>query len=325
MGAPQDKSTAILIAAFNAEATLDRAVRSALAQPEVAEICIVDDCSSDATADVARGWAERTTQVTYHAMAANAGPAAARNQAIAETTSPWIAILDADDYLLDGRLAALHTQTQEADFVADALIRVEENTIPAHVSAPFSPRPLGLAEFVAGNLGALKGPLDLGFLKPVFRRAFVEQHDLRYREDMRLGEDYEFYARALALGARFLVGGPAGYVSVERPGSLSKDHSELDLERLRDCDLSLGAIRPTTPAERRALRRHWHSVDCRLQWRRLISAVKANDTAAALSTFRSPQTTLFLGARLAEQAWLRGTAALMGRDAGEEGSASVRG
>jgi succinoglycan biosynthesis protein ExoU len=142
---------------------------------------------------------------------------------------------------------------------------------------------------------------------------------------MRLGEDYEFYARALALGARFLVGGAAGYVSVERPGSLSKDHGELDLQRLRDCDLSLGKIRPMTPAERRALRRHWTSVDCRLQWRRLISAVKANDAAAALSTFRSPQTTLFLSARLAEQAWLRGTAALLGRDTRQEGSANARG
>ena len=38
---------AVVIAAYNAEATLDRAVASALAQPETAEICIVDDCSTD--------------------------------------------------------------------------------------------------------------------------------------------------------------------------------------------------------------------------------------------------------------------------------------
>jgi succinoglycan biosynthesis protein ExoU len=171
-----------------------------------------------------------------------------------------------------------------------------------------SPRPLNFADFVLGNLGARTGPLDLGYLKPLFRRAFITQHGLRYREDMRLGEDYELYARVLALGARFLTCAPAGYISVERPGSLSKEHSETDLLRLRDCDDGLASIRLLTPGEQRALRRHWNSVDCRLQWRRLISAVKGRDVGAAISTFRSPQTAAFLAARLGEQAWLRGTA-----------------
>jgi succinoglycan biosynthesis protein ExoU len=308
MGAEQQ--TAIVIAAFNAEATLDRALRSALEQPETAEVCVVDDGSSDGTAALARAWANRDPRVLFRAMPANAGPAAARNLAIAETRAPWIAVLDADDYLLEGRMSLLHRRAAEADFVADALLRVTEGQAPGSAADRFEPRPLGFAEFVSGNLGAARGPLDLGFLKPMFRRAFIDAHGLRYNEDMRLGEDYEFYARALALGARFLVGGAAGYVSVERASSLSKDHSETDLRRLRDCDGPLGRLRPLSPTELRALRRHWNSVDCRLQWRRLISAVKARDPAAALSTFHSPQTAAFLTARLAEQAWLRGAAAL---------------
>lgn len=310
MGAATDTRTAIVIAAYNAETTLDRAVASALAQPEATEICIVDDGSGDATAARARAWAERDARVLFRALPANAGPAAARNLAIEETAAPWIAILDADDYLLEGRLCVLHAHAADADFVADALMRTADGQAPARPAVPFEPGPLSFEGFVLGNLGAARGPLDLGFLKPMFRRAFVAEHGLRYQEDMRLGEDYEFYARALALGARFLVGGPAGYVSVERAGSLSKDHGEADLRRLRDCDGPIGRLRPFSAAERRALRRHWNSVDCRLQWRRLISAVKARDLAGALSTFRSPETALFLAARLAEQAWLRGTAAL---------------
>jgi succinoglycan biosynthesis protein ExoU len=124
---------------------------------------------------------------------------------------------------------------------------------------------------------------------------------------MRLGEDYELYARALALGARFFVCGSAGYVSVERPGSLSKDHDETDLQRLRDCDDDIAAIRPLSAAEQAALRRHWQSVDRRLQWRRLISAVKRRDPGMALSTFGSIDVALYLIGKLAEQAWLRGT------------------
>lgn len=299
--------TAVIIAAYNAEATLDRAVASALAQPETAEVCVVDDGSSDDTHAKTLDLAKRDPRVKALTQR-NAGPSGARNHAIAQTKAPWITILDADDYMLEGRLTALHAAIGDGDFIADALLRVGPGAEPKLTRSRLSPTPLDFLSFVQGNLGRLGGPLDLGFLKPMFRRAFFETHQLRYREDMRLGEDYELYARALLLGARFWVSAPAGYISVEREGSLSKAHSERDLQLLRDCDDGLAAVRALAPEERRALKQHWNSVDCRLQWRRLITAVKTHDMGAAVSTFRSPEAAAFLATRLGEQAWLRGTA-----------------
>jgi succinoglycan biosynthesis protein ExoU len=304
------RKTAVLIAAYNAGQTLSRAVKSALAQPETAEVCIVDDGSRDDTRAEAQALAASDPRVIVLTQA-NAGPGAARNAAVAATRAPWLVILDADDYWLPGRLASLFSFAGEADFVCDALIRVPENA-----DAPF-PAPIAAAAtqltfeaFLLGNLGALKGPLDLGFLKPLIRRSFLDAHGLRYRPELRLGEDYEMYARALALGARFVLTPPAGYVSVERSGSLSRDHGEEDLRRLRDCDAELALIRPLRPSERRALARHTTSVDCRLQWVRLIGAVKAKHVSKALSAFRSPPVALYLAARLAEQAWLRGAGSI---------------
>lgn len=303
-----DAATAIIIAAYNASETLDRAIASALAQPETAEVCVVDDGSTDATLTLAQGWARRDGRVMALSQA-NAGPAAARNTAIAATKAPWIAILDADDFLLPGRLAALHAHAGNADFVADALTRTPEGAPAPERANGFGPgAALTFEHFVLGNLGALKGPLDLGFLKPLMRRSFIAQHGMVYRTELRLGEDYEFYARALALRARFVIGDEAGYVSVERPGSLSKEHSPEDLHRLRDCDQSLAALDNLSQAEQRALRRHWGSVDCRLQWRLLIDAVKRRDAGAALATFHTPQAALYLAARLGEQVWVRGRA-----------------
>lgn len=298
-------NTAIIIAAYNAESTLPRAVRSSLAEPEIAEICIVDDASTDRTLAVAKSLANEDPRVSVIALDRNSGPSAARNAAIAATSSPWIAILDADDYVLPGRFAALHGRAANADFLGDALIRTPMGVAPNWTPSVLQPEPLTFTEFMLGNLGDTRGPLDLGFLKPLMRRSFLDAHGLRYRADMRLGEDYELYARALALGARFSVCGAAGYVSVERPGSLSKDHSEGDLKKLRDCDDAIAHVRPLNPDESRALRRHWASVDRRLQWRRLISAVKARDAGMAVSTFRSPDAAFYLLGKLAEQAWLR--------------------
>jgi succinoglycan biosynthesis protein ExoU len=301
---------AVVIAAYNAELTLERALGSALAQAETGEVCVVDDASSDATAALAERWRRRDARVSLIRQERNQGPGAARNAAIAATRSPWIAILDADDYLQPGRFGALMQEADGADFVADALTRVFEGQDPAADAASFASQSLSFEAFVLGNLGEQTGRLDLGFLKPVFRRAFLDARGLLYRPDMRLGEDFEFYARALLLGARFLVGGPTGYVSVEREGSLSKLHSEADLELLRDCDSALRAVRALSASEDRALRRRWTSVDCRLQWRRLITAVKTRDLAAAFGAFHTPDAAFYLATRLGEQAWLRGAAAL---------------
>ena len=307
-------SVAVIIAAYNAAETLDQALASALAEPEVAEVCVVDDRSSDATATTAEAWAARDTRVRVIRQPVNAGPSAARNVAIAATTANWIAILDADDFFLPGRLARMLAHGGDADFVADTLIRSTSRTPPPlPAAATAEPRALSFCAFIRGNSSKPDDGLDLGFLKPIFRRAFVNQHGLRYVETMRLGEDYEFYARALALGARFLVCGPAGYISVEREGSLSKDHSAEDLRLLRDCDDGLRRIRPLSRDEDDALRRHWGIVDCRLQWRQLISAVKARNVRAALATFHSMRAAVYLSIRLAEQVWERGAAAALRR------------
>ena len=68
----------VVIAAYNAEATLDRAIASAIAQKDVrVEIIVVDDQSRDATLDVARAYPGDIVRVV--ALARNRGPGGARN------------------------------------------------------------------------------------------------------------------------------------------------------------------------------------------------------------------------------------------------------
>ena len=56
-GAAMQPDVSFVIAAFNAEASIARAVQSALDQRNVAvEVVVVDDCSSDRTVEVARGF-----------------------------------------------------------------------------------------------------------------------------------------------------------------------------------------------------------------------------------------------------------------------------
>ncbi|MCH7808471.1 MAG: glycosyltransferase family 2 protein, partial [Planctomycetes bacterium] len=84
----------VVIPAYQAASLLRRTVGDVLNQTLApSEIIVVDDGSTDATAEVARSFGERV----HYVYQENAGVAAARNRGIAAASAEWIAFLDADD------------------------------------------------------------------------------------------------------------------------------------------------------------------------------------------------------------------------------------
>ncbi|WP_315807160.1 MULTISPECIES: glycosyltransferase family 2 protein [unclassified Bradyrhizobium] len=304
-------SVDVIIAVWNNAGTIARAVRSALAAPEVNRVIVVDDRSTDDTAAVVAALIDEFgARLHLERMERNGGPAAARNRALALSDAPWVTILDGDDYFAPDRLRGLLSVSDGADLVADDLLQVREGAETANGSPLLGldqTVTLDLATFVAGNIsqaGRLRK--EYGFLKPMLRRAFLVQHGLRYDEELRLGEDFALYARALAAGAVFRVIPSATYVSVVRAGSLSGNHTKRDLERLRDSDKSLLRLTTLTADERRLIRQHYESIDARVQWLNVIDAVKARDVGAFLAPFLIRWSTCsFLVSRLLEQVVLR--------------------
>ena len=87
----------VIVPAFNAEATLSATLNSVAAQSHRdLEIVIVDDGSTDGTADIARRFCNDQPRARL-ITADHEGVAAARNRGIAESVGRWIAPLDADD------------------------------------------------------------------------------------------------------------------------------------------------------------------------------------------------------------------------------------
>lgn len=61
------------------------------------ELIVMDDCSTDDTAQIVQEFCVHDPRVHYYQMEQNGGPAAARNQAIAHASGTYIAFLDSDD------------------------------------------------------------------------------------------------------------------------------------------------------------------------------------------------------------------------------------
>ena len=85
----------VVIPAFNAAGTIDRAIDSVLSQTMSAtEIIVVNDGSHDDTSKVVRGYGDRVILIEQ----TNAKTAAARNRGMDAASGDFIAFLDADDY-----------------------------------------------------------------------------------------------------------------------------------------------------------------------------------------------------------------------------------
>jgi len=107
----------VIIPAFNAAATLARAIESVRAQSWPAhEIIVVDDGSTDATADVARQFGDAVRLIRQP----NRGVSVARNAGAAAATGDWLAFLDADDWYAPDRIK-LHAEWTAEDATLDCL------------------------------------------------------------------------------------------------------------------------------------------------------------------------------------------------------------
>jgi succinoglycan biosynthesis protein ExoU len=284
------RDVTVVIAAWRASGTIGRAVASALAQPEAAEVVVVDDASGDddATLAAARAADDGTGRLIVLALEKNSGPSAARNAAIAASKAPWITILDSDDYFEPGRLKGLMAQADKGyDLIADDLMQVKEGA-PRETAEPLW--------FIDGDAATIDvdftyfikacvprsaaRPREIGFIKPMIRRFFLDAHAIRYDESMRLGEDFDLYARALAAGGRMRLIPWTGYISVMRTRSLSTHHSRHDLAQLDAANTRL--LENTANAEHaRLLHHHRFYIRRRIAWIDFMAGVKSGNVFRA--------------------------------------------
>lgn len=286
----------VIIPCYNAEDTVGQAVRSVLGQTIPVRVIAVDDCSSDGSVALLEALAANEPRLTVIRQAKNAGPSAARNAALRNVETPWVAGLDADDYILPDRLRRMvdHAVSADLDFVADDVVRVQPGQAPEDGLRVWRDEAIGavamgLARFVRENLARYAGQRrEIGYLKPLMRTEFLRRNDLFYREDMRLAEDYEFYVRSLTLGARWEIIDPCGYIAVSMPESLSKAYPTQAIEKLVRADEAFLALPGLSRDERRALREHLHHTRTDFAWRTLIDGGRERDIRLVLRALVQP-------------------------------------
>lgn len=277
----------VIIPAYNVEAYIERAIQSVLDQQNATvEVIVVNDASTDGTA--AAITRIRDARVGTITLPANLGPGGARNAGIAAATLPWISVLDGDDAFLPDRLARclMRAKIIDADVVVDNLQVIREADkaeYPMFDPLPFSRLgTLTLAKFISGNRSFLGGAPTFGYLKPIFSAAFLRRHALVYDTELRIGEDYLLMCEVLAKGALCAVEPTAGYNYTVRATSISHRLTPADVERIAAGDRKWLAHNKLDFAAAKAQKQRQHGIREALAFTRLVEAIKARNTKAAL-------------------------------------------
>jgi succinoglycan biosynthesis protein ExoO len=278
-----------LIAVKNVAAYLPAALQCALDQRNIAlEAVVVDDGSSDGSQDIAQRFASRDDRVRL-VRNEGAGISAARNTGLAHARGDWIAILDADDLIHPDRSARLLKLAGGGyEIVADNLLLfVEERPDlppkPLIAHARWStPRAIAIGAYLRSTFGNSETP-PLGVLKPMLRRDFIEANRLRYDLRLRIGEDQDFCARALAAGARFGYLPQSLYCYRKHAASLSYRMRETDIAAMIEAETEFGAT--LAPDLRSLSHKRLHGLARELHVARLVAALKRRDVAGAASAW----------------------------------------
>jgi succinoglycan biosynthesis protein ExoO len=284
----------VVTANYNGARYLPEAVRSVLAQTMGdLELIVVDDRSTDDSLRVIEQTAAGDPRVRVLVQPQNGGPGAARNRALAEARGDWIAVFDSDDLMTPDRLERLlaRAAADGADIVADNLEIFQDGSTAA--GKPFlsgkpwaEPRWIPLADYIASARMYSKRP-GLGYLKPLFRAEALKT--TRYREELRIGEDYDLVVRLLTEGRTLRLEPAALYRYRKHGASISHVMRREHLVRMIAADASLEGVMMGQPKDvRRAFAERRRSLHAALAYDHVVERLKARDVvgglAAGLST-----------------------------------------
>jgi glycosyltransferase involved in cell wall biosynthesis len=184
----------VLMTVFNAGRFFEPSIRSILNQTfRNFEFLIVDDASTDGSAEVAEAWAQRDARIRVIRNAKNKGQTACLNQGLLLARGRWIARQDADDLAHATRFAKQHRfLTVHPDIVllgSNGRIIDEHDRLVGLLDAPLSQEGIKWAS---------------PFLNPfmhtsvIFRSDIIRDQFKGYSEDYRIAQDYELWTRVVA-------------------------------------------------------------------------------------------------------------------------------
>ena len=245
----------VIIPVYNACSTIARAVGSILMQEfDPVEVIIVDDGSTDGSGAICDDLASQDQRIkVIHKE--NGGVSSARNAGLAVAAGEYVMFLDSDDAVRYGSLTVMYRRGWDmilGGFAKLADLSVVQSFCPA-CEAEYNDEN-ELASFLDRTIARKHSYLLNSACFKLFRLSLIQEHEIRFDEDLRYGEDKMFVFSFLAHARNALTVPEIAYDYIIQPDSLSSDLSSdkhlsqlfLLLERYRPLLATLRARFPSS-------------------------------------------------------------------------------
>ena len=123
----------IIMAAYNAEKTIETAIQSVISQTYTHwELIVINDCSKDRTIDIVNQYAEKDSRIHLLNNEKNQGVSLTRKRGLEESNGAWIAVLDSDDLWVSDKLEKqlLLAQKENAKLIFTGSDFIDQNGNP---------------------------------------------------------------------------------------------------------------------------------------------------------------------------------------------------
>lgn len=183
----------IILAAFNAEKTITKAIESVTSQlKDNYELIIIDDASTDQTFTVVSNLAKHNEHIQLYKNNVNSGPSASRNFGLDLAKGNFICFLDADDFYSEGLFEKLkyEIKNKNPDAIKFSIKEIYKNSVrELGQSYFFSNKSAAIAER-AINLEAL--PLFGYVTNCAYKAEVLNSKNIRFDNSLKFAEDFFF-------------------------------------------------------------------------------------------------------------------------------------
>jgi hypothetical protein len=218
------KLVSVVVPAYNAANRIGSALKSIMAQDHAPiEIVVVDDASSDCTADMASGILGGGRQFKILRHGKNMGVSAARNTGMKAAEGDYVIFFDADDEAdLDFVSVLYETITKNDCDIAFCGYRnrFEPTGEERAIAVRLDPSRRYTGEEIT-SMRIFK-QIETAIWSTIFRRGFLDETGIEFAVGCQFGEDVEFLVKAFSLVSFVDFSTRCPYIYVHHDGMASK-------------------------------------------------------------------------------------------------------
>lgn len=229
----------IIIPVYNVEEYIGECINSIVSQKDLeCEVLLIDDGSSDKSGEICDSYAAKYPYIkSFHLK--NGGPSRARNFGLEKATGEYIQFVDSDDELIPGYTKEFQqiAVNNYPDIILGGASIVDGNKKEI--------RSLSLDS--VGKVSIEKAVLDMTIKEKElylhyiwnkwYKKSFFTEHDIRFKEDVRLGEDFLLNCACFEVAKELYISEANMYFYFDRNrGSLTSAFRRNEMERRRLMD-----------------------------------------------------------------------------------------